>query len=594
MQSEEISVSPYPNNSLKKLLNSHSSIYEALANPELELNSLSPRMSNHPQQIVNKERFPTPIDQLQSKNLDFSWQSINYTESLQNVKKINSAKDDHKTTSILSITSDEDDHLVKIPSARSKNYNSVMVFETDEEDDGFDDIAKFTTNESCVSYDEDEEVEDDEKTLNVNLNHTLQSFVMPKMSISDKCFQITILSSKDFIYHQETINLLEDMRNNWDFDSSYSIHVNHLSLDSGGKTDYNLIQNSNLIFIINDGSMVFTDLLTLNEDYPKVTVINMMTVNYFANLFDLINILKPYQVWKSSSLKQTKLINNMKNFIKNELSDDFICQDGGGGKYNLEYCKKLAHQHSKHSNSIYSNLVPNKKLNYKNIEKQFKSDLQYSSIYENIDPLKLSSNFYKIDILYAILGKLFHKLYSSPRQQALPPIPNDTPSSSLSNTKNIWLFCSFSLGIGLGISIASGAITVIGLYIYDQLYYTFNTSRESLASPSPFYDAPSETSLLNQFSESVLSSLPRIGELTNLVSNSLSDLSYSIINGIDYTLHGIDYTLKDFYNFNLDSLKVVSDSIIDHLEIVNSTLMDSVLGGVSRLTTTLFIGMGFY
>ncbi|KAK7678281.1 hypothetical protein QCA50_018754 [Cerrena zonata] len=70
---------------------------------------------------------------------------------------------------------------------------------------------------------------------------------------------------------------------------------------------------------------------------------------------------------------------------------------------------------------------------------------------------------------------------------------------------------SFSLGIGLGISIASGAITVIGLYIYDQLYYTFNTSRESLASPSPFYDAPSETSLLNQFSESVLSSLPRIG-----------------------------------------------------------------------------------
>ncbi|KAK6460218.1 hypothetical protein DFJ63DRAFT_320979 [Scheffersomyces coipomensis] len=193
----------------------------------------------------------------------------------------------------------------------------------------------------------------------------------------------------------------------------------------------------------------------------------MITVNYFINLFELINYLKPYQIWKASSLKQKNFINKFKDFIKLESdnSNHELCLKDK----NLSLTKFKALKSMDRSRTMYSSLISKKKPDYKIIEKQFKSDLEGSTSFN--DPLQITSNFSHLNIFHAIVKKLFDP-YNIKSTQILEV----TSSSSTSSSKNskFWLICSFSIGIGFGIGIASGAASLFGFYIYDGLLRSYS------------------------------------------------------------------------------------------------------------------------
>lgn len=408
---------PHPSASLRKLLTSHLSIYNALTNPELDM---SPNMS--PNLTLSRV---TP--DLRDPMMTFSpWQSI--TNDLENPYDLlgpyGKVADDFKdlrrdfksdvslplvkTTSILSVTTDEEGNISSSPKP------NVMVFETDEEDD-----FKGT------------------------------SFIMPRLYVSEniprvpKPFLITILTSTNTDTTQFLYNIKQHL--------SY-IDIIHLILNERNNEKIHM-QSSELIFVINDGSSIFVDFLTSLNSYPKLTIINLMTVNYFINLFNLINNLQPYQIWKTPSLKEAKLLDRIKNYVEIELSQmdqpvdskDFIKK---GSDLELQM---LAINSLNMSRSLYTNLIPQTKSNYKDIEKQYKSDLEGSTSFS--DPLKISQNFSYIRILYSLLKKSLKK---------------DVGVEKIStNGSQLWLVCSFTMGIGLGIGFATGAASLIGFYVYQ-------------------------------------------------------------------------------------------------------------------------------
>jgi len=407
---------PHPSASLRKLLTSHLSIYNALTNPELDM---SPNMS--PNLTLSRV---TP--DLRDPMMTFSpWQSI--TNDLENPHDLlgsyGKVADDFKdlrrefksdfslplvkTTSILSVTTDEEGNSSSSPKP------NVMVFETDEEDD-----FKGT------------------------------SFIMPRLYVSEnipqvpKPFLITILTSTNTDTTQFLYNIKQHL--------SY-IDIKHLILNERNNERIHM-QSSELIFVINDGSSIFVDFLTSLNSYPKLTIINLMTVNYFINLFNLINNLQPYQIWKTPSLKEAKLLDRIKNYVEIELSQIDQPEDSKDviRKDDLDL-KMLTINSLNMSRSLYSNLIPQTKSNYKDIEKQYKSDLQGSTSFS--DPLKISQNFSYIRILYSVLKKSLKK---------------DVGIEKIStNGSQFWLVCSFTMGIGLGIGIATGAASLIGFYVYQ-------------------------------------------------------------------------------------------------------------------------------
>lgn len=554
--------------SFRKLLSSHLSIYNALTNPDLDFNT-----PNSP-----KERFATPPP------LEFpafadpsaslqSWQSINLnTESMQDIARqlrLNSPLQNGRppSASILSSTSDEDggvsDSVVIVPTSK-KGTSKVMVFETDEEDDG-DDNELGDLPGKAGAFSAPELGNDDEKTLTSDINHSSKyisvpqnlhnSFIMPKMSLSDsgKKFQLTFLSSSDDVLRLETNDLVRFIQRNVDV-SSLKMQVTHLALALRAlKFDLSLIRSSDLLFIINDGSLVFAEFLATvcqaigKSELPKLTVINIMTSNYFINLFDIINNMKPYQIWKTPSLKNEKLMHRMKGFIENEL-------DSGGGyaqelnAKRMKFWRKSKTGHpkagskSKHENaksnddirtseSMYDSLIPSKKPDYKVIERQIRSEMLISLSYGDIDPLKLSSNLHHLNTLVTLFKRMF-AARSSLQVETVPSGP-----WALIPSGKVWLFCSFSIGIGVGMTVASGAATVCALYIYDLGAGYLGSDTVSTSLPNQqlmavvgagHFDTGSALSKLSAVSDSVASVFGRCSQaMVDALLSTVDNLSVS-------------------------------------------------------------------
>lgn len=613
---------PSPGVSTLKLLNSHLSIYHALNNPQLDVTSTpsSPVQKcnqlvnrhltnlNHPQHLLDKERFPTP-----SNDSSFSlasWQAISMSsESIQDIMKQHSKKPTNQhspllsnrgASSIISFTSDEDEvvsnSLVRVTSVKK---DKVMVFETDEEDEyAFNDVVRTNSNDSYNSDFHD----DDEKTLSINMNHlggstkSENSFIMPKMAISDrlKKFQITILTSNNLQYQGETNQLIKELVQNSNFSNS-DFHITHLMLDNEPRLKYNelVVKTSDLIFIINDGSDCFVDELTNifrsiivekrgsqadnivsdEELLPKITVINMMTVNYFSNLFEIINCLRPCQVWKTSSLKNPTILNKLKQFIREELSD--------GDHFKQDYFKKLIKVNSKKeksssSNSMYLNLVPTEKTNYKLIEKQIKSELKLS----NIDPLRISSSLPSVNVFYVLGKHLFRPQDSKDVLEYAENLCLGGPGVSFGNGNNLWLLCSFTLGIGLGVTIASGAVTMAGFYLCERVpTWFFHDQAEETAELNNFLPVQytdSENSVLKKLMSNVDSKLDTFNQL---IMDKVVDTSNSIINSVLNTVYDIVSAEKVSNFFGL---------FVDQFKSINSVVIDSVKGGTEKLITIAF------
>lgn len=520
--------------SFKKMLGSHASIYNALTNPDLEL---SPQLGFSPHSpLVARERFPTPTDFYNDPTMSMaSWQSINLSE-LKNDRGWPMGPQHagaRPSSSILSITTDEDDKNDKndaavVPSLK-KPRSSVMVFETDEEDADDDENFLITTNDVLAGT-----------------SHGIDSFVMPKMSVSDniQSLQIVVLSSTNCLYQAEARQLVAYLHENVKAASTL-FHLNHILLSTETpRFDEELILNADHVVIINDGSQVFVEHLNFiikgkngarkRLEPPRFTVINMMTVNYFVSLFEIINELRPYQIWKTSSLRQTALLVKLKDFVEREVLGD-------GGKFNDEYQKKMA-KLAKSTTVLCTQ--DSSKTDYKHIERQIKSELYSSRSLEAVDPLKLSSSFSHVDIFYSILKKLLGPSYG-------------TQGLERSYRSQMWLLCSFTLGIGLGVTVASGAATVLSLYIYG-IFFERPSAPKEVPPPSIHF---------------------------NGISSGAMDLLYASVDHIgDAFLQCVD-SLCD--SDVIQAASSYAEPYKDGLKSFSSYVYESVLGGLGKLVSSI-------
>lgn len=506
--------------SLKKVLNSHLSIYNALTNPDLDV---SPQL--------NSDAGGKYLPEINEQFSLTSWQSIG-NESFNDLRN----SKEKVSSSILSSVSDEEDKekesavIVPYPTR-----NKVMVFETDEEDEDFDEDRTLSPNIQCF-----------------NLGENPNSFIMPKLTVSDNIsnntryiFQISVLSSPNYGNHTEAYQLIKYLEKEF---SSPLIKFNHFIVNLKLLLfDEKIIRESNLVFVINDGSSIFVNYLCrifgidgIDSDgldnLPKLTIINMLTVNYFVNLFDLLNNLRPYQIWKTSSLKQDNLLKNLKTLIEIEFSP-----------MKEEYLNKTLTTRDKNlsltlnNNFMYSSLVPSKKPDYKSIERSFKSELQFSTNIDNIDPLQLSSSFSSLKVFNSIIKKLF-------------AFNSGCASNENSNSYNrLWLICSFTIGIGIGVGIANGAAAILNFYLYN------NYLSSELNSPQVFDS--------KQLADDTDFTRTQINNSVAHFSNNLMDSLKKYANG-----------LKELKCFD-EILELPSN-----LRLASSTVIDYFKGGLEKLT----------
>ncbi|KSA02035.1 uncharacterized protein AC631_02177 [Debaryomyces fabryi] len=506
--------------SLKKVLNSHLSIYNALTNPDLDV---SPQL--------NSDTGGKGLPEMSEQFSITSWQSIG-NESFNDLKN----SKEKVSSSILSSVSDEEDKekesavIVPYPTR-----NKVMVFETDEEDEDIDEDRTLSP-----------------KMHLFNMGDNPNSFIMPKLTVSDNIsnashciFQISVLSSPSE-NHTETYQLIKYLEKEF---SSHLIKFNHFIVNPKLLLfDEKIIRESNLVFVINDGSSIFVNYLcrifgvadgidSVSLDHlPKLTIINMLTVNYFINLFDLLNNLRPYQIWKTSSLKQDNLLKNLKTLIEIEFSP-----------LREEYFNKTLTTRDKNlsltinNKFMYSSLVPSKKPDYKSIERSFKSELQVSTNIDNIDPLQLSSSFSSLKVFNSIIKKLFAFNASC------------ASNENSSNYNKLWLICSFTIGIGMGVGIANGAAAILNFYFYNN-YLTSGLNSPQFLDSKQLADGTDFTS--------------------TQISNSIVDFSNNLMDSLGK--YAID--LKNLMCFNEIS------ELPSSLRLASSTVIDYFKGGLEKLT----------
>lgn len=402
--------------SCRKLLASHLSIYNTLNDPELDHNiedsdrnasqdvtcvkgSPGPEYDIHFPRARLPSRVPTP-------DLQFSWQLLS-NESVYRDARLPKKP----SSSILSSTTDDKDEAVVVVSRNggSPAFAGVMVFETDEEDplDGETDLIA-----------------------------NQKSFVMPQMRLLEQLpLGIVVLTNS---HHADCEALVRRIRG----DLGSTTMLITISPVSTPENSVVALRAADLVFVINDGSPHLVKCLESAyepESAPRarITVINMMSVNYFINLFDLIAFMRPFQIWKTSSLHQPELVARMEDYILLENLTDSLEAHDGSASGGIDSLMDL---------SVSKTSAPN----YKQIERRLRRELQDSVSLSSSDPLRLSSNFYHVNILYSILKKMF-----------VSPSGHE-PASSLARESKIWAFCSFALGVGLGVTLAGGAATIFG------------------------------------------------------------------------------------------------------------------------------------
>lgn len=433
--------------SLTKLLGSHSSIYNALTHPDLDIKlPLAPNLAS-PSPIFN-DRFATPPPCDPSASLA-SWQLINLnSESLQDVARqlrlrSSNASPRAASNSILSNTSDEEgaiaDSLVVLQRIKS---TQVMVFDTDEEDDDGmepglelylkdfgDDDKTFISNHSVHS-----------KTISMQKN---SSFIMPKMDVSESSkIRLVVLGPERQPIKDETRQFCKKMQGKF----LSSLLVQHLSLAAAPlPEEVRAAQEADLLFIINDGSFVFVEFLRAlvarsDDSLPPLTLVNLTTANCFVNLFEIINLIRPVQIWKTLSLQNPSLLQKSSMYLQDSIS----CSSSG--RYHEEFKAKEAKLLKSRKSGGLRPQKRGRNLEYKDLERLIRAELVTSLGYD-IDPLRLSLNFGHLGLILDGFKKMFG--------MSLATSQSKISLSGIISSGKFWLICGFSLGFGLGISLAS-------------------------------------------------------------------------------------------------------------------------------------------
>lgn len=250
-----------------------------------------------------------------------------------------------------------------------------------------------------------------------------KTFIMPQMTVASTLkFRIAIVTRSS--QGRSFVDLVARHVANDDVDI---VHVD-LSRHGTAADAY----GAQLLFLVNDGLPQFVHFIRQVRCQPKLTIINMMTVNYFVNLFDLIALMKPYQIWKALLLNHPQLATKCVDFIETE----FL-----GTSRHLVVALAPA--------LVYHLLITTTHQDYHELEGQFKRDL--TSLTLVIDPLQLLGKLTTVRWLYHALKRMWSlELLAAPLRW--------------------WMVASFTLGIGLGMGLALGAALVVGYYLYLWLF----------------------------------------------------------------------------------------------------------------------------
>jgi hypothetical protein len=365
--------------SLRRLLASHSSVYNALNNPDLDA-------ATH-----HNESTGTLLP-----DLNFSvesWQAVSTPD----------VKSKRPTSSILlSISDDNDLRLEKVDSTVMIPYpKRVMVFETDEEEGPEDDELHYIIPPTRASPLRDAHA---------------STFIMPKVAVPDSHLarparlQVAFLSTRRF--HLEAVHLAESITMSDVTAAAHDLDFPALNI---GTCD--------LVFLINDGSMAVVEqighLLRSSEaSRTRWSVVNMITENYFVNLFDLLSLLLPHQIWKASSLRNAGLHQRLQGAIELEL------RLRGDVESQVTSLIRAGLSRSVDASS--------KRPHYRLLERQFRHELELSCATLALDPLLLSAKCSYVNLVSSSIQQMPQLCWGQP----------------------VWLVCSFLVGIGLGFAIA--------------------------------------------------------------------------------------------------------------------------------------------
>lgn len=252
-----------------------------------------------------------------------------------------------------------------------------------------------------------------------------KTFIMPQMTVGGP--------------HRYRIAIVTRSSHGRHFVDQVARHVAHADVDIC-HIDLRHLTNAadaygaDLLFLLNDGLAEFVEFIRQVRCSPKLTIINMMSVNYFVNLFDLIALMKPYQMWKALLLTHPELATKLLHFIDTEYS-------GHGHQLVVALAPAL----------VYHLLITTSPQDYHQLEGQFKRDL--TSLTLAIDPLQLLGKLTTVRWLYHALRRMWAlELEMAPLRW--------------------WMVASFTVGIGLGVGLALGAALVVGYYLYLWLFGT--------------------------------------------------------------------------------------------------------------------------
>lgn len=478
--------------SLRKLLSSHSSIYNVLANPELDINiPTSPPLGRL------ERGSPSPLNYLADPSASISsWQSLHLSagrlipSSPSDLLRSESTRP--STSSVLSNASDEEESMVVVPS-------DVMLFETDEEscddetrDQLGDDISGGPRKNDVNGDDESTLVSRPEgslKHVGLRLN-TSSSFIMPRLSLSenDDHFKLIILTSSDEVMKYGAMAMMSVLRDTLPA-GLLQLRVSHVSLSTKPlDLDLAAISSSQLIILINDGSQLFAEFLASAsalgslDDLPRLTLVNVLTKNYFINLLDIIDSWKPDQIWKTSSLTNDNFTGKLKSFVEEELSQT-------GNRYEKEFAARKGKFESKDrsfdnshatSSSVHSTMTLSKRPDYRDLERRLRSELLASNAFNDTDPLRLTSNLRCLSRVMELLLGLFGPYKKMNHENGTSDLSLHSSSySSFIGSLEFWLICSFSMGLGIGITFASGAVGFFIVSVRDYFKCLLSSSLDS-------------------------------------------------------------------------------------------------------------------
>lgn len=504
------------NSSLGKLLELHASIYNALTNPDLD---------------VNVPHSPGPLD-LRLASSFLLWQNLHLPDSV--TRLIFAARSSGSPNSVRPlplILLSEDESMVLVPLAKGL----VMVFETDEESEGEELPEMPNKYGSCPQFNDDDSTLTEERPERKVALRLISSFIMPKISLSDSRnrYRLTIVTSDKSNMKSQTLKLMAFFRDAFGL-LMQRIQISHLAVARAPlKLDVSMLQSSDLVFVVNDGTMAIPEVLlaatSCQKDLPKLTIINIITTNYFVNLVDIISAWRPFQIWKCPSLYSDAFLTRIKSFVEDELFDT------SGGRYAKEF---EAHQRKHHrgspaddvvdsdalnaSNSMYDSLVRPSKPNYKGIERQIRSELLMSQSFSNTDPLRLSSDAHSFAHIYRIAKALLGIQSCSDDLQIQRVGSSGSLASwvwSLVPSRNVWLICSFSMGLGVGVTVASGAATVFAVYFLDSAKAYSSIAWEKLFSKATGPHMPN----------SVVPEVKSLEKFADVIGENIVSWSHSVV-----------------------------------------------------------------